>query len=521
MTRGLAKQLSLLALAGILVSCSAGTRSTSTLGTLETPTTGATTNPVLTSTPSAQPGNTPTSVPSPTPDVPLYDDGAWLLFQGRIPNNGERNSYLRAVNWDGTGLTDLLPDFSVWQYEIQPSVDGSPGRYVAAITSYGWSDKFMFTLAHLPDGEVVANIPLTNPQTELIDRPSGDTPDYTDYERRLTSSLSISDTESLAWSPDGTQIAFSGAQNGTQTDVYRYSLTDDSVSRLTWGQQPHHASNLLWSPDGQYIAYDDVSSALGTYPRYWVDGIWVVRADGSGTWQIASKDEWPPDSEHGNRPQKQGWISDHTIAVYAFQVDSLRALKQIDVETGRSSAIFDGIYCGAALAPEQDVWYITDGGASFLIKDGVNKNKVAPLACSWPTWSPDLNAFITMQGLVSTDGEQVALDLPSSLPLISPDGAYWAYPRVYVNPLNPQIQLSVKTNDVLWIGETGKQPRQFSDVLLGALQWSPNSRSVLITNNEEDLQYIAIAPDFELHLISQYSTVQYLAPWFYGEAIDD
>jgi len=388
MTRGFAKQLSLLALAGILVSCTAGTESTSTLGTLETPTAGATTTPVLTLTPSAQPGNTPTNVPSPTPDVPLYDDGAWLLFEGSIPDNDERDSHLWAVNWDGTGLTDLLPDFFVWQYRIQPTVDSIPGRYVAAITSYGWSDKFMFTLAHLPDGEIVANIPLTTPQTELIDRPSGDNPDYTDYERRLASSLSISDLESLAWSPDGTQIAFSGAQDGTQTDVYVYSLKDGRVSRLTRGQQPHHASNLLWSPDGQYIAFDDVSSALGTYPRYWVDGIWVVLADGSGAWQIASEDEWPTtDSEWGNRPQKQGWTSDHTIAVYAFQNLRFHHLKQIDIETGRSSAIFEGTYCGAAFTPEQEVWYITDGGASYLIKDGV-MNEVAPLACSWPTWSP-------------------------------------------------------------------------------------------------------------------------------------
>lgn len=519
--RGLAKQLILLGLLGILASCTVGGEPTPALDTLETSTIDTATTPALTLTPSPQPSNIPTSVPSATRDVPLYDDGAWLMFQGEIPDNNKADSRLWTVNWDGTGLTDLLPDFFVWQHKIQPSVDGSPGRYVAAITSNGWSDKFMFTLAHLPDGEIVANIPLTNPQTELIDRPSGDNPDYTDYGRRLTASLSISDLRSLAWSPDGTQIAFSGAQNGMRTDIYIYSLTDGSASRLTWGQHPHHASNLLWSPDGQYIAFDDVSSSEGTGLHYLVDGIWVVRADGSTVRRIASIDEWPPKDGWLSRPQKLGWMSEHTIAVYALEDRKPYRLKQIDVEAGRSSTIVEDNFCGAAFAPKQDVWlvapYTTE--VAYLIRDDV-MNKVAPLACGWPTWSPDLNSFITKQGLVSTDGEQVMLDLPSGLPLISPNGAYWAYPRGY-GSLDMQDELLLAKHDVLWIGETGKQPRQLSDVLLEALQWSPNSRSVLVTNDEENLQYIAIAPDFELRPISHYDTDGYIGPWYYGEAIDD
>ncbi|MBN1313354.1 MAG: hypothetical protein JXB30_18250 [Anaerolineae bacterium] len=476
-----------------------------------TPTTTLTpTAPAATATRAPRPTTTPTMAPSATPDVPLYDDGAWLLFQGWDPDSDEVDSHLWAVNWDGTGLTDLLPDFFVWQYEVQPIVDGSPGRYVAAITSYGWSAQFMFTLAHLPDGKVVANIPLTNPQTELVDYPTEDDADYRDYWRRAAPSMSISDLRSLAWSPDGTRIAFSGAQDGTQTDVYVLSLTDGSVSRLTWDQHQHHASNLLWSSDGQYVAYDGVSSALGTYPRYRVDGIWVVRADGSGTWQVASEDEWPTDSEWSNRPQKQEWTSNHTIAAYALNTahDSPDTLREIDVETGRSSTIFDGSYCGAAFSPEQGVWLVSnDTMDAYLIKDGVT-NKVEPLSFYWPIWSADLNAFVTKQGLVNTDGKQTTLDLPWGLPLVSPDGAYWAYPD-------------------LWIGEIGKQPRQISDARFGVLQWSSNSRSVLVSkewvsdDKARGLQYVAIAPDFELRPISQYVASRYIGPWMNGLHLGD
>lgn len=520
----LAKQFGLLGLVGILASCTAGGEPTQAIDALVTSNPGTVTTLVPLLTPSPQLDNTQTSVPSPTPDVSLYDDGAWLLFQGSDPDEHEKNNHLWAVNWDGTGLMNLLPDFYVYQHKVQPAVNGSPGRYVAVITSYGWSGEFMLIVAHLPDGEIVASIPLTNPQTELVDYPTEDDADYRDYYRRAASSMSISDLRSLAWSPDGTQIAFSGAQEGTQTDVYIYSLTDGSVSRLTRGQHPHHASNLLWSPDGQYIAYDDVSTE-GTGLGYWANGIWVVRVDGSTVRRIASEEEWPRTDDGGNRPQKLGWTSDHTLAIYALHVNGFEfyRLREVDISTWRSTEVVEQRYCEAAFAAHQDIWlvekYDMDGKDSYLIRDGIH-NRIEPLDCYWPIWSADLNAFITPQGLVRTDGEIMKLDLPESLPLISPDGAYWAYPRGE-GGLEPEEQQSVITWDALWIGEVGKQPEKLSNTWFEVLQWSPNSRSVLVTNMDEGLQYIAIVPDFKLHLISKYDTSRYKGPWWDGVAIDN
>lgn len=475
----------------------------------------------------SRPTITPTPAPSATPDMPLYGDGAWLLFQGWAQDGDDGNMHLWAVNWDGTGLTMLLPDFYVWQHEVQPAVDGSAGRYVAAITSYGWSAKFMFTLAHLPDGEIIANIPLTNPQTEQIDFPgsnSGD-PARIDFSRRQISSMSISDLGSLAWSPDGTQIAFSGAQNGTRTEVYRYSLEDSRVSRLTWGQHAGHASNLLWSPDGQYIAYDNVGR---TPSFYWSDGIWVVRANGSMAWRVASEDQWPPVEwgSWGYRLQKLGWVTDHTLAVYSWDADTgslLRLLKNIDVETGRSSTIYEELYCGAAFVSEQDVWLVEIPGVDerevTLILNG-NTTMKGPGPCSWPVWSEHLNAFITSQGLVGTHGEQTILDLPEGPPLISSDGMYSAYPMGYAT-LGSEIMYLLSGSGDLWIGETGKQPLNLAEGRFEVLQWSANNRSVLVTDTEQDLQYVALAPDFKLRLIGQYDTNQAIGPWMNGLHLGD
>lgn len=512
----LAPSIKLIVVACLLASCAAAPQEPTAEAATSTP------SPMPTSTP--QPTITPTPAPSATPDVPLYDDGAWLLFQGW----DQGNMHLWAVNWDGTGLTDLLPGFYVWQHEVQPAVDGLPSRYVAAITSYGWSAQFMFTLAHLPDGEIVANIPLTNPQTEQIDFPGGDCDDPArkDYSRREISSMSISDLRSLAWSPDGTQVAFSGAQDGTRTEVYRYSLQDGSVSRLTWGQHSDHASNLLWSPDGKYIAYDNVPGRTPSF--YWPDGIWVVRANGSLTWRVASEDEWLPVEwgSWGYRLQKLGWTSNHTLAVYSWDADTssiLTLLKDIDVEYGKSSTVYEGHYCGAAYAPEPDIWLVEIPGVDeqgVLLSLNGNITTKGPGPCSWPVWSQYLNAFITSPGLVGTHGERTALDLPEGPPLVSPDGTYSAYPRAYAT-LGPELMYIRGGFGDLSIGETGKQPLNLAEGQFEVLQWSANSRSVLVTDTEKHLQYVAMAPDFELRLIGQYDTNQSIGPWMNGLHLGD
>lgn len=67
--------------------------------------------------------------------------------------------------------------------------------------------------------------------------------------------LSFGDVDAItnpAWSPDGSKIAFSGADGG-YTDLYIYNLESDSLRNVT--QDRHSDLQPTWSPDGDRIAF--------------------------------------------------------------------------------------------------------------------------------------------------------------------------------------------------------------------------------------------------------------------------
>ncbi|MGB8930621.1 MAG: Tol-Pal system beta propeller repeat protein TolB [Anaeromyxobacteraceae bacterium] len=73
------------------------------------------------------------------------------------------------------------------------------------------------------------------------------------------------------WSPDGSRIAFTAAQNGGTTDVWVADADGGNAKRLT--KDPADDLSPTWSPDGRRIAF--VSNRAGS-PQ-----IYVMNADGS------------------------------------------------------------------------------------------------------------------------------------------------------------------------------------------------------------------------------------------------
>lgn len=65
--------------------------------------------------------------------------------------------------------------------------------------------------------------------------------------------LSATPTANFHWSPDGRYLAFAGAMDANNTDVYIFDSADNSVKRLTDEAESVQISG--WSPDSQWVIY--------------------------------------------------------------------------------------------------------------------------------------------------------------------------------------------------------------------------------------------------------------------------
>jgi Tol biopolymer transport system component len=97
-----------------------------------------------------------------------------------------------------------------------------------------------------------------------------------------------------AWSPDGTQVAFSAASNrARQGEIYKFDLESLKMTRLTHTPRNIQDTQPTWSPDGKHIAYVKERLARGTH-----SSIYKMRADGSNptpVFEVERKYAYNPD----------------------------------------------------------------------------------------------------------------------------------------------------------------------------------------------------------------------------------
>jgi Tol biopolymer transport system component len=90
--------------------------------------------------------------------------------------------------------------------------------------------------------------------------------------RHLRTLVRQPDLSYLAWSPDGTSLAYTAAG-----DVWRIGLGDPQPVRLT-SDGACVATQPSWSPDGTLIAYIRTGRSV-----YSCHGVWLMNADGSAS----------------------------------------------------------------------------------------------------------------------------------------------------------------------------------------------------------------------------------------------
>jgi hypothetical protein len=249
---------------------------------------------------------------------------------------------LWAVNQDGSALTRLSTLIPYSPRKIIDSIAPRGGHiaYVSAEDPEIYSKPVLHFIS-LPDGLDQIITQLTSPSTE----PS---PDFSIGESNFEAARAITYTRNPTWSPDGMKLAFIGARNGKDADLYVLDMATGQITRLS--DEVSQAYSPSWSPDGKNIAFLSVES-FGTGAGFAMTGAWITSADRPGAKSLYAV-------TNSSIEVLVGWRDPETILVYTWgATEGANRLRRVNIKTGSEEVVIDKCFQDALMNPETgDVW---------------------------------------------------------------------------------------------------------------------------------------------------------------------
>jgi len=270
--------------------------------------------------------------------VCMFFAGAIFVFSGGLSGpHGNRNDYpswspngnndIYLMDADGLHITQLTKDLFASVYILQSAADVEPvwspdGSHIAFTsgrdnTMMNYIDTNIYVMdadssnikqltgvGHedagpdwAPNGKQIAYV---SKDTFTSDDNLMENPTWNIYLINVDGSNEIQLTNDpaneleMAWSPDGTQLAFISDRNGHDFDIYVMNVDGSDVVKVT--NDAGNEFGPAWSPDGSQIAFN--SDHNGNVQLF------VMNADGSDITQLTSDKSnsaypaWSPDGSH-------------------------------------------------------------------------------------------------------------------------------------------------------------------------------------------------------------------------------
>ncbi len=320
---------------------------------------------------------------------------------------------------------------------------------------------------------------------------------------------------SIAWSPDGTRLAFIAARDAESADVYLFNTADESVTRLT--EETGHAYELHWSPDGQLLEFLSAQT-FGTGAGSVMESLWVYDFQ-------SSQSQLLENLESGGETFLAWTDTSHFLISSWGTMCEGYSLRLVNAARSFNEIIVDGCFTGIAYDPEnkQGMFAVTEfnyeycncgepldpglrifgEGIGYPAAGEIGTKKFEQLDAYTVSFVPQGNLFI----IYGYDSQQFIFDesfanleIPAEVvqftPYAAPNGAYWAW--------------SSRAKSGLWVTtERNMNPVGLSVSFSGVPQWSKDGQTIYFFENNQ--LFSASAPQFSTKtLITEISGVEIL-----------